>query len=192
MQHGHHGTNGVHGREIEFPHPHAPTAVALRHEVDGVTLRRPRMLFFDRLILRERDPVGRRHGHGAEREDDDARPVRARPFHRARPAAIGRQLTMAVETVLQVRQRGADVARCRIDNAQSMVSPTRAPPNSTVCDGHDWVAGCLIAPVSRTRLRSSGRAQTCSRARCWTARRRRCRCRAASSATSPSRPPARR
>jgi hypothetical protein len=55
-----------------------------------------------------------------------------------------------------------------------------------------FLPGCLIAPVSRTRLRSSGRAQTCSRARCSTARRRRCRCRAASSATSPSRPPARR
>ena len=56
----------------------------------------------------------------------------------------------------------------------------------------DWVEGYVIAPVSRTRLRSSGRAQTCSRARCSTARRRRCRRRAASSATPPSRPPARR
>ncbi len=118
MQHGHHGANGVPGRGIEFPHPHAPTAVALRHKVDGVALRRPHVLFFDRLILRERDPVGRRHGRGAERENDDARPVRARPFHRARPAAIGRQLAMSVETLLQVRQRRAHFARGRIDHSE--------------------------------------------------------------------------
>jgi len=47
------------------------------------------------------------------------------------------------------------------------VLPRRS--SCTTTTSYDWVEGNLIAPVSRTRLRSSGRAQRCSRARCSTA-----------------------
>jgi hypothetical protein len=113
---------------------------------------------------------------------------------------LGERLEPVVKTLLRVRTR--QLLPLRVESLPkrpvSIDLPDRAFDRRAAPRGRrcypivDWVAGYLIAPVSRTRLRSSGRAQTCLRARCWTARRRRCRCRAASSATSPSRPPARR
>jgi len=113
---------------------------------------------------------------------------------------LGERLEPVVKTLLRVRTRQLLPLRVEslpkqpvsIDLLDRAFDRRAAPRGRRCYPIVDWVAACLIAPVSRTRLRSSGRAQTCSRARCWTARRRRCRCRAASSATSPSRPPARR